>query len=339
MKKTLLFVCTFFGLASIAQTLNQSNHSYLPGYQYSTIPCSTVGVTSGASGAGSSWNYASVATNTSAIVNYSATTNTNTTYSPADVFVNGGSNNSAYYKSSATDMKYYGGDISVSGNNVTLIYAIPAIYAVYPMNLNSTNTAMISGSLTILGNSATFTGQCSITADATGTLTIPSGNTYSNTIRVLTTQTITTSSLPFVGVATIYMQNFDYYDPSTAIAFKAPLFSIANSTLSSGAGNSVQTFANTLKDNTVGINELHGNSLDLNVFPNPTTNFVNFSTPSVEAVKVIVFDMSGKALATEVIENGKSTINTTSFAGGVYMYHVTDKNNRILTTGKFTVSK
>ncbi len=339
MKKTLLSLFTILGLGAAAQQLTQANHSYTVGDLYSTYPCSTVGVTPGAAGPNAVWNYASVSTTTTSPVNYTTTANTNTVYASATIKYAAGTNNSAYYKSSATDLKYYGGDMSINGTNVTLGYNNPAIYAIYPMSLNSTTTSAISGSAIVLGNNATFTGQCNILADASGTITLPSGITYNNVIRIITTQTITTSPLPIAGVTTIYMQNYDYYDPSTPLMFKAPLFSISNSTLSSGLGNSAQTFATVLKDNNVGVNENQKANIELAVFPNPATSFINFSTPSVEASKVTAFDMNGKVVATEIMEIGKAKMNTSNFAAGVYMYQVIDKNNQILKSGKFNVSK
>lgn len=339
MKKILLSLSVLCGIAATAQTLNQGNHSYVAGDVYSTIPCTTVGITPGSTGAGATWNYSSATTNTAAMVNYAASTNTNTGYPSADVLVNGGAGNTSYYKSSTTDLKYYGGDMTINGTTVTLVYSNAAVYAVYPMSLSSSNNGAISGSAVVLGNPATFSGQCNILADATGTLTLPSGLTYSNTIRIVTSQTITTSALPFVGVATITMQNYDYYDPSTALAFKAPLFSISNSTLSSGAGTSAQTFVNVLKDNNVGINEKTKNVTEVSVFPNPATSVVNFNTSSKDAAKVIVYDVTGKVIATQVLENGKAQLNISTLTAGIYVYTVIGNNNEVLTKDKFNISK
>lgn len=339
MKKTLLSLFTVLGLAATAQTLNQGNHSFVPGDAYTTIACGTVGVVPGPAGTNQTWNFATVTTNTASTVAYVASTNTNTSYPNADIFVNGGTNNSFYYKSTSADMKYYGGAMSVNGSNVNLIYTNPAVYATYPMNYNTTANSSISGSAVILGNTATFTGMCNFLADATGTITLPSGMTYSNTIRVVTTQTITTSALPFVGVATINLQNYDYYDPSTALTFKAPLFTISTSTLTSGAGTSIQTFVNVLKDNNVGIRENKASEIELSVFPNPASAFVNFSTTSTEAVKVVAFDVTGKIVATETLEMGRVKMNTGNLTSGVYVYSVLGKDNQVLKTGKFNVTK
>ena len=338
MKKIILSLFTVLGLAASAQTITQANHSYTVGDLYSTYPCSTVGVSAGASGTGATWNYASVSQNTASAVNYRAAVNTNTTYASATIKYSAASNNTAYYKSTASDLKYYGGDISINGVNATLGYSSPATYAIYPMSLNSTTTSAISGSALIYANSGTFTGTCTILADGSGTLTLPSGNTYSNTIRILTTQTITVSGLP-IGSATINLENYDYYDPSTPLAFKAPLFSISNSTLSSALGTSAQTFATALKDNNVGINESQKYAIELSVYPNPSANVVTFSTTSLDATKVLVYDITGELMTTELMEMGKSKISLTNLASGVYIYRVVTKENRVLKSGKFNVSK
>jgi hypothetical protein len=91
--------------------------------------------------------------------------------------------------------------------------------------------------------------------------------------------------------------------------------------------------------NIVGINESQKSEIQLSVFPNPATNFINFTTVSTEAAKVIAYDVTGKIIATELMEMGKAKLNTSTLASGVYIYHVIGKNNQTLTTGKFNVTK
>lgn len=340
MKKILLSIAVLCGLTAAAQTLNQGNHAYANGDVYSTIPCSTVGISAGASGAGASWNYTSATPNTTGRIDFSASTNTNTGYPSATILVSGGAGNTSYYNSSATDLKYYGGDITVGGVAATLVYSSPAVYASYPMSLSTSTNSSISGSAVVFAQTATFSGNCTVLADATGTITLPSGLTYSNTLRVVTSQTITTSAFPFpIGAANINMVNYDYYDPSTALAFKAPLFTISTSTLSSGAGTSTQTFVTVLKDNNVGIKENSQTVTEVSVFPNPATSVVNFNTLSKDAAKVIVYDIAGKVLTAQTLENGNAQLNISALTAGIYVYTVIGNDNQVLTKGKFNVSK
>lgn len=336
--KKLLFAALILTTGALsAQTLTQANHSYTVGVVYSTIPCNTVGITPGSTGAGSTWNFSSVTTVPTGSINYVSSVNTNTAYASADIVVDGGTNNKSYYKSTSTDMKYYGGDVSVNGTNVTLVYSSPAVYATYPMSLSTTNTGAISGSGVVMGNAATFSGNCSINADATGTITLPSGLSYTNTIRVVTSQTIVTSPLPFVGAATINMVNYDFYDPSTT--YTASLFSIQTSTLSSGAGTSTQTFVTTIKDNNTSIKNNSTEEITVSVFPNPSVSSVNFETKHTDAFQVIMFDLTGKQIASEIMVNGKANADVSTLSNGTYLYTITDASKNSIAKGKFTVRK
>lgn len=329
MKKTLLFVFTFFGLASSAQ-LTQANHAPTPGQNFGTYQCDSLDP--GAAGSGVIWNYNTVNVHTAMLKNYTVGASTSTVYPSANVAVGSATNNTFYYNSSSTKLDYYGGNISANGVNATLNYGTPAIFASYPMSFGTSTTSATSGTVYVTSpfpTSFNFTGNCSVLADGTGTLVLPA-KTFTNVMRVATSQTITSS----INVNSI---NYDYYDISIS---RYPILTIATSTISSLAGTSAQTVTTILSNyDVVSVNENEKPSIQLTVFPNPTANFINFSTTGLEAVKVSAFDLTGKAIATESIENGKSTMNTTSFSAGVYMYHVTDKNNRILTTGKFTISK
>jgi len=89
----------------------------------------------------------------------------------------------------------------------------------------------------------------------------------------------------------------------------------------------------------VGINESQKSDIQLSVFPNPATNLINFTTTSPEATKVIGYDITGKIIGTELMESGKTKMNTTNLASGVYMYHVLGKYNQVIKSGKFNVSK
>ncbi|MES2566470.1 MAG: T9SS type A sorting domain-containing protein [Bacteroidota bacterium] len=332
MKKTLLVIFAFFGLAVNAQTLTYANHApawyNLP---YQIMQCDSTGVTSGASGAAQTWTYNPI--NMHGLKTYS-TTNTNPTnpfYPATNVAVYSSTTDVSYYNTNASTNKYYGGDLVINSYAISAIYASPAIYAVYPMSLNTSTTSTTNGTVTISGFSQNFTGSCMVKADATGTLVLP-GKTFTDVIRVVTTQTLTAS------IATVYLSNYDYYSIS---ASKAPLFSIQTSTINAIAQpTSTQTVVYVQPNySVVGVTESSKTDIQLTVFPNPTSSFINFSTASLEASKVMVYDLTGKMMATEMIENGKSKMNAGNFAGGVYMYLISDKNNQVLTTGKFTVSK
>ncbi len=306
-------------------------------FTFGTYQCDSTGITAGGNGSGQSWNYASLTEHLSTLKTYSTLTSFNAAYNPADVSVGSGPNNTLYYRSATTKLNYYGGDLTIGAFVLNVKYANPAIFALYPMSLNSSTTSITSGSINAtapLALSGTFNGTCNVTADATGTLTLPS-KTFTNVIRVVTSQTISST---LAGGATVNLLVYDYYSPDNT---KAPLFSINTSTISSLlGGTSIQTLVNVMQNyNVVGVNETQKLNIELSVFPNPATTIINFSTASLEATKIIAFDMTGKIVATEAFEMGKSKINTSNLSSGVYMYQVMDKNNQTLTTGKFNVNK
>ena len=89
----------------------------------------------------------------------------------------------------------------------------------------------------------------------------------------------------------------------------------------------------------VGIFERSKNDLTIQVFPNPASNFVQFSTPSLNADKIMAYDITGKLVASEQLENGKTKLSTQQLNNGIYMYSLIGKDNEVLTSGKFTVDK
>ncbi len=335
MKKILFLSLSLISFCYLnAQTLTQANHA--PAYlnkNYTTIQCDTVA--SGASGLGSVWNY-TLAMHSSITSTYVTAFAANPSYPTADVSVSSGTNNTAYYKASSTGLNYYGGNISVNGIPINLNYATPAKFAQYPFNAISTLTSAVGGSLSALGNNGTFTGNCQVTADATGTLNLV-GRSFNDIIRLSTTQ-ILNGTIPLVGSVSILQLNYDYYSPS---ASKAPIFSISTSTLTSTLfPTSTQTFVTVLKDYvTVGVKENSKESIELSVFPNPSNSFINFNTASLEASKIIAYDVTGKIVLTEIFENGKVKLDVSNLIGGIYLYTVIDKNNQTLKSGKFNVTK
>ncbi|MBC7696470.1 MAG: T9SS type A sorting domain-containing protein [Burkholderiales bacterium] len=353
MKKTLLSLFTILELALGAQTLTQANHNPIPGFNYSTLLCDTSNIFAGTGGINKSWTYTLNASG--ALSNYTTSTSSNTVFPNANVLVSASSTDQAYYKLNSNVLNYYGGDISFNGVSGSIIYSNPEASAVYPMAILSSTSSAVSGSITSAVGGGNFTGTVSVTADATGSLTVQaptaastgsnSSKTFTDVIRLTTVKNINGTISTFFGMIDINMttKNYDYYSPS---ASKAPVFSISNNTIittaqASGTPTTNITKAVTVQKNfdIVSVNEIQKANIELSIFPNPASNFINFSTPSNEATKVTAFDMNGKVVATDVIEMGKAKMNTTNFASGVYMYQVTDKNNQILKTGKFNVSK
>lgn len=90
----------------------------------------------------------------------------------------------------------------------------------------------------------------------------------------------------------------------------------------------------------VGIDESSINGADkIKIFPNPAKEYVTIHTQIEDAENVQVTDVTGRAIGLYKIQNYLANINTCAFAGGIYLYEICDKKNKILAKGKFNVAK
>lgn len=335
MKKILLSLSVFAALGANAQ-LTQANHT--PSFwdpAYTVNQCDTIasGVP-GATGAGAMWSYTPTV-HLSIQKTYSTSLSSNGAFAPADGVVSAGPNDASYYRTDNPNaLPYYGGNISVNGVSAIVKYSSPAIVASYPMALNTSTSSTTAGTVTVTNPfpiTTAFTGNCNVLADATGTLVLP-GRTFNDIIRLTTNQNIVAS-----GTATINLLTYDYYSQANA---KAPILSVQSSTIASFSGTSTQTITTLQRDFiTVGVKEAKVAASGISVFPNPASSVINFSTDNAEAYKVTVYDITGKAVLTELFEDNRSKLNVSAMNNGMYLYTVTGKNNQVLNTGKFNVNK
>lgn len=337
MKKILLSLAVIISAATQAQTLIETNSVPAPwNPAYTIYQCDSLGILPGAAGAAQSWNFATIVTHSLISKTYVSSTNSNPSYPLAYTHVSASASDDSYYECTGGILKYYGGNLLVNSITATLVYSSPAIMAKYPMSLATATSAAVNGSITLNGSlSGTFVGNNAINADATGTLVL-SGKTFTDIVRVVSTQTLNATLALGTGVVT--QKNYDYY---SAAASKAPVFSISTSTIQSTlGGTSTQTLVTILKDYAmVGINENQKSTNEFSVFPNPSSSILNISSANLEAAKVVAYDLTGKMVATELFELGKSKIYVNGLTNGMYLYSVIGKNNQTLSTGKFTVSK
>jgi hypothetical protein len=335
MKKILFSLSILTALGANAQLI-QANHT--PAFWdpiYTMNQCDTIpsGVP-GATGAGAMWSYTPTV-HASIAKTYSCTMINDPNFAGSDGRVASSGSDASYYNTiSTTDLKYYGGNISVNGVNAVIKYGSPAVVAIYPMALNGTASSVTSGTVNVTSPfpvTTNFTGNCNVLADATGTLVLPA-RTFNDIIRLTTTQNIVAS-----GTATITLLTYDYYSPG---ASKAAILSVQTSTITSFTGTSSQTITTLQKDYAiVGVKEMKEAKAEVSVFPNPASSVINFNTNSVEVYKVTVYDITGKTVATDLFEDSKLKMNISSLNSGMYLYTITGKSNQVLNSGKFNVNK
>lgn len=333
MKKIYLSIITTLAAFSVSAQLTDANHSPVAGDMFSNYQCDSTGITAGASGASATWNYGTIITHSSIVNNYTAAVNSNASYPQPGVAVASALSNMSYLKSSATSLNYWGGNIQVGAIAATLIYTGPAVIAAYPMSLNTTSTSATNGSISIpsIAQSGTFTGNSSTIADGSGTLVLPTG-TYTNVLRVVTSQTINFTVQ--LGAGSVNQKNYEYFK----VGVKEALFSINTSTIVSPAGTSTQTLVTRTKPLITSINENKAVAFELGVYPNPSSTTVNFVTENAEAKQVVVYDITGKLVEKQNLNEGKLKLDVSNYNTGLYMYSVIGNANQTLKSGKITVS-
>lgn len=345
MKKIYFSILSLFAFVAGNAQLTQANHAPANGESYQMYRCDSVNTTPGASGAAASWNYATITTFSSLVRSYTAVTTNTASYPSANINLASASNDLSYLASTTNSLGYYGGNISVGTIAGSLSYTTPAIYASYPMSLNTTTSTVTGGSIAITSpfpTTGTFTGTSTSMVDASGTISLPGGITYTDVVRVVTSQTLDITTA--FASAVVNQRNYDWY----AVGVKAPVFSIMTSTATVAgsptsqtvvARNKNLTIAPPTNTSTVGIFENAGTDIQFNAFPNPSNTFVNFITNHPDAATVSVFDITGKLVEKQNLNDGKSKMDVSSFNKGLYLYSVNSKEGKTLKSGKITVSQ
>lgn len=336
MKHFILIWLTVFSLTISAQTLTQSNHApHLGSPDYTVYVLDSASYYPGAEGSNKVWNFN--ATTSTVVTNYSISNYASATFSPANIEVKGGNNNSAYYLPSSSDLKYYGGDMTVGGNNLTIKYVNPAILANYPFSFGNSVSSITSGSVSSTNPfpiTQAFSGTCTATAVGTGTLILTS-RTFNDVIKMKTVQKLVAGSS--IGGINFTIVNYDYYSISSS---RNPIFSIQTLTLSSGFGNTYQKAVTVQKDyDIVGINEQKNNQIALTVYPNPCNEFIQFSSTKFENFKITIFDNSGKLMTDHWMEKGQAIVKTSNLSTGIYLYIIENARLEIIKSGNFSVQK
>ncbi|GIV29240.1 MAG: hypothetical protein KatS3mg028_0306 [Bacteroidia bacterium] len=322
-----------------AQTLNQNTHAPAVGdvYTFQYADPTTLPANLGNPGPGNNFNFSSLTiypgSQTSQGVTV-ASTGSASAYPNANVAVSTGTDNT-FYDSQSGYLNFYGGSMNLGGYPVTLNYSTPAKLGVYPMSLGTTSSGTVAGTIFAMGNNGNFVGTSSFTANATGTLTVPGGMTYTNVIRVQTQQNMT-FTVSFVQ-GTLTVNQYDYYAPSYSNFPNAnnnwPVLTVQQSTISSTlGGTSVQTTV-TINGNyqTLGINESPFISFNnISVSPNPVKDFAQIIADNPSDIKNIrIMDITGKVLKNHV--NAAQLIDCTHLSNGTYFIQAEDKNGKIIT--------
>ena len=324
MKKIYSLIAAAICVSSLnAQTLTQGNNAPIIGDVYQTVNCTSVGINPGGNGPGQTWNYSAmtVLTTTSTNTGVSvASTGSTSSYPSAGVAIQTGTAN-LFYSSTASNLNFWGGNITVGGQAVTMSYTTPAIYAAYPLSLGTTANGAIGGAVSHpLAGSGNFAGTSTVTGAGTGTLMLPGGYTFSNVLKV--TNASVMSFTVTIGSGTYAKVQNDYY----SLLSKYPLLSISNETIVSVAGTTTETVVTINNNyNTVGVNELSNTTLNnVTVYPNPAKDNINlnFNNENTDNASYQIINIIGQTIRTQNIPAVKGetlyNVNLNGIESGIY---------------------
>jgi len=228
-------------------------------------------------------------------------------------------------------------DISTFGTVVAKYNANPEISIKFPFNYPDIYFDDYAGSFTLVDQAAPVStdgsGNVTVSADAWGTLLLPSGVSIDSVIRIKTTEYLITEAIviPFVitiNPITISGENISYYKPSLS---KYPLLSIVNGsyTQDNTIIDSNRTIISQYPLVLTGVNE-ESNATDLKIFPNPSVtgqSNVTIDLKKSAKVRLEVFNSLGQNIArvlNKTLPQGRNnvTLNTSKMSKGIYFVNV-----------------
>lgn len=289
----------------------------------------------GSAGANQTWNFSSLSstgTSTSTGVQPSSTPYSATFPTSNVAYANGGGY--VYYKCNSSSWETNG---IVTPNSVVFNYSNNEDMLHYPFTFNNTYTDAFA--CTFVNASYVYyrRGNVTVTADAYGTVTLPSG-TFTNVLRLHFVENYQDStniaSTPFI----ITYQNDEYmwYLNNN----HNPIVALYNLTTTSGSSTGGLFMSNVVS----GVNE---NSLanSFSVSPSPANTLVNFHLrlDKPEDMTVSVYNTTGQLVKAPLVAEGlegenKYTLSVADLPEGIYFATLMNKGE-IVTTKKFLISR
>lgn len=340
MKKQLLTL--FFGSSMlftasvIAQpTLTATGTNPVIGNSFSLA--TTAYFSEGSAGANQTWNLSSLTpsgTSTSNCVAVSSTPNGSSFPAANIAFNNVSTSNYSYFKTSSSAYQNYG---NVLSSGVVMSYSNPEDMLRFPFTYLNTYSDPWATSFVNGGYTFYRTGVTTITADAYGTLILPTG-TISNVTRIHMVQNYQDSA--FIGmpyVITYLNDEYLWYKDGTHSVLAACF------TFTTNGGSPTQTgfYLNT----PVGIEETEMSLSSVNLYPNPAAENVSFELELTDntSVEVNFYDILGNQVMSPIKQSGTIGKNIVyvpveNLAEGVYVADIlVGTNNRV--SKRFVVKK
>lgn len=308
MKK--IYLTIVLGLAGhigIGQTITGADINPVAGESFTIAE--SAWVSPGQSGSGQTWNLSSM-TNTATVT----VTNSTSTVPGANIQQVWSTGVTMHLNVNATKYEI----VRQIASGVTISYSNPWTHYGLPLTLNATGTDTYAASFTSGGYDFQRTGTSTWTVDGSGTLITPAG-TFTNVLRIKMIS-------EFTDVMEIMDINYEveaYYYVKAGTRHHLAHLESMTSDIGSGSGG---TYINM-----PGLS-IEANSIAFNIFPNPTSDFLNISaTSEFDFQNIQVLDLSGKVM----LQSTSQQLDVQTLSEGIYFVVIYDRNNAVITRQKF----
>lgn len=277
----------------------------------------------GAGGPNASWDFSAAGNGLSSENCTSINCNGNgdcAAFAGAGYYVNAGTRKDFYLKD-ATTLLTYGTKLDTTVTN----YSNPKTLLNFPVTYN--NTFNDNYTYQWISTGWIVNGSETASVDAYGTLKTPSGE-YTNVLRVQSVQHDTYDDNSNDIHLAINTTQYDWYQKGIG----EPVFSITDFSYAMNGGQQsiakTYSYTGTAPKNVTAINELSGNNIIINVFPNPAKNAFIVNTENVDALSITVRSILGNTVLTTKADSKthETEIRTGSWTKGIYFVEVKDNN-------------
>jgi hypothetical protein len=221
------------------------------------------------------------------------------------------------------------GEISLTGaeqgTDLTLVFNDNATLGTFPLSFNFSNTDPTSGEFAGNANGTdvvgTFSGTMNTDVDAYGTLNLNVSGLGSYTGDVTRLKTELNISLVVAGIfniGTVDQINYYYYDDTDGSLVFRTSTNIIDIDFLGNVVNETLILYEALDQSLLSIEEIVLNSNKLNLYPNPTSDILNFNFGNdVEVKNISVFDLNGRQIKLKASYN--NTIDVSELVSGLYI--------------------
>jgi hypothetical protein len=296
-----LILLSIATLSSKAQyTLTTANEPSLGDVEY-TWNADTAGVQNGSAGAGQSWNYTTLTTGTNTIktTSYVAVSSVpnGTAFPGANLAQTSDGTNFNMWNYGATNITLWG----ATNPTLTILFSNAELVLYLPFTYLNANTDTYASTFSFSGITANQNGTVTTNGDAYGTLNMPGGNSFPNTLRIkLTSVENNTYTGSVSATETVVANSYIYFNSAS----KNAMLTIENSlkTTKSGTTTTVVKDKKVTINNAafVGIKESVKNS-NFSISPNPSSNKeinLSFLLLESENYTAIVYNALGQEVKT-----------------------------------------